>query len=154
MACGNLLLNLPHRQFVWTIPKVLRCYLRHDRSLFADIGRLIFGILSSYFSHAAGRPIQAAMVSSHQTFGQFAVWNPHWHTIVWEGGFDRHDRFFFIPLGANAGLTELWRHRVIAMFLDKGLLNPHFARNFCAGVTPDFPSTAGHESMTKTRAGP
>jgi hypothetical protein len=27
----------------------------------------IFGILSSYFSHAAGRPIQAAMVSSHQT---------------------------------------------------------------------------------------
>ena len=70
---GNLLLNLPHRQFVWTIPKVLGCYLRHDRSLFADIGRLIFGILSSYFSHAAGRPIQAAMVSSHQTFGQFAL---------------------------------------------------------------------------------
>ena len=70
---GNLLLNLPHRQFVWTIPKVLRCYLRRDRSLFADIGRLIFGILSSYFSHAAGRPIQAAMVSSHQTFGQFAL---------------------------------------------------------------------------------
>jgi hypothetical protein len=32
------------------------------------------------------------MVSSHQTFGQFAVWNPHWHTIVLEGGFDRSDR--------------------------------------------------------------
>jgi len=38
------------------------------------------------------------------------------------------DQLFFIPLGANAGLTELWRHRVIAMFLDKGLLNPAFAR--------------------------
>jgi hypothetical protein len=27
------LLRLPHRQFVWTIPKVLRVFLRHDREL-------------------------------------------------------------------------------------------------------------------------
>jgi hypothetical protein len=38
---GDLLLSLPHRQFVWAIPKVLRCYLGHGRSLVADIGRLI-----------------------------------------------------------------------------------------------------------------
>ena len=44
-------------------PKVLRSFLRHDRTLFADIGRLIFDILSSYFSQAAGKPIQTAMVS-------------------------------------------------------------------------------------------
>ena len=88
---GNLLLNLPHRQLVWTIPKILRSFLRHDRNLFADIGRLIFDILTSYFSQAAGRPIRGAMVSSHQTFGSFAVWNPHWHTIVLEGGFDRYE---------------------------------------------------------------
>ncbi len=124
----HLLLLLPHRQFVWTIPKILRCYLRHDRSLYADIGRLIFEILSSYFSQASGRPIQGAMVSSHQTFGQFAVWNPHWHTIGLEGGFDRCDRFFFIPLGANEALVEIWRCKVVALFLDKGLLNPSFAQ--------------------------
>jgi hypothetical protein len=34
----DLLLTLPHRQFVWTIPKVLRVFLRHDRELFADLG--------------------------------------------------------------------------------------------------------------------
>jgi hypothetical protein len=45
---------------------------------------------------------------------------------VLKGGFDRQDRFFFILLGANAGLTELWRLRVIALFIDKGLLNPDF----------------------------
>jgi hypothetical protein len=32
---GNLLLNLPHSQFVWTIPKILRSFLSHDRNLFA-----------------------------------------------------------------------------------------------------------------------
>jgi hypothetical protein len=47
------------------------------------------------------------MVRCHQTFGQFAVWNPHWHTIVLEGAFDRYDRFFFIPLGANEALAEI-----------------------------------------------
>jgi hypothetical protein len=56
------------------------------------------------------------------------VWNPHWHTIALEGGFDRDDGFFFIPLGANEELTEIWRCRVVALFIEKGLLNPHFAR--------------------------
>ena len=53
----DLLLRLPHRQavqwpargFVWTIPKVLRVFLRHDRDLFADISRLLFDILTSFF---------------------------------------------------------------------------------------------------------
>ena len=68
------------------------------------------------------------MASCHQTFGQFAVWNPHWHTIVLEGGLDRDDRFFFIPLGANEALTEIWRCTVVELFLDKGLLNSKFAQ--------------------------
>jgi hypothetical protein len=46
---------------------------------------------------------------------------------VLEGGFDSHDRFFFIPLGANEALSEIWRRRVVALFLSKGLLNPDFA---------------------------
>jgi Putative transposase len=68
------------------------------------------------------------MFSPHQTFGEFAAWHPHWHAIVLEGGFDSHDRFFFIPLGANEALSEIWRRRAVALFLSKGLLNPDFAR--------------------------
>jgi hypothetical protein len=124
----DLLLTLPHRQFVWTIPKVLRVFLRHNRELFADLGRLTFDILRRFFCQAAGRSLHCAMVSSHQTFGKFGVWHPHWHSIVLEGGFDRHDTFFYIPLGATAALIEIWRHSVVALFLEKGLLNPDFAR--------------------------
>ena len=54
--------------------------------------------------------------------------HPHWHSIVLEGGFDRHDTFSFIPLSATAVLTEIWRRSVVTLFLDKGLLNPDFAR--------------------------
>jgi hypothetical protein len=57
---------------------------------------------------------------------------PRGAAIVLEGGFDSHDRFFFIPLGANETQREIWRHRaaqwpaigVVVLFLSKGLLNP------------------------------
>jgi hypothetical protein len=78
-----------------------------------------------------------------QTLGQFAVWNPHWHTIVLEGGFDRSDRFFFIPLGANEALTEIWRRAVVALFLDKGLLNPNFAQTLLKWCHSGFSIESG-----------
>ena len=49
-----------------------------------------------------------------------------------EGGFDRHDTFFYIPLGATAAHIEIWRRSVVALFLEKGLLNPDFARKILA----------------------
>jgi hypothetical protein len=92
-------------------------FLRHHRELYAELGKLLYGLLSRYFCQAADRKIRTApmvgncttMVSSHQSFGEFASWNPHWHMIVLEGGFDRHDRFFFIPIGAGEALCEVWR---------------------------------------------
>ena len=71
------------------------------------------------------------------------MWHPHWHTIVLEGGFDRHDTFFFIPLGATAALTEIWRRSVVALFLEKGLLNPDFARKILAWQHSGFSIESG-----------
>jgi len=83
------------------------------------------------------------MVLSHQSFGVFASWNPHWHTIVLESGFDPHDRFFFIPIGAGEALCEAWRHTVIAFFLDKGLLNREYARTLLSWRHSGFPIDSG-----------
>jgi hypothetical protein len=82
-------------------------YLKHARALFAEVEKLIFVLISEYYSEVAGRTISTGMVSSHQTFGEFATFHPHWHTIILEGGFNSHDRFFFIPIGAGEGLQEL-----------------------------------------------
>jgi hypothetical protein len=124
---------------VWTIPKALRGFLKRDRLLFAALGKLIFALVAEYFAAAAGRPLVAGMVSSHQTFGEFAAFHPHWHTIVLEGGFDSHDRFFFIPIGAGADLQELWRRRVIGFFLKQGLLAAAWGNPCGAGLTPGSP---------------
>ena len=128
-SSGCRIVSSARTKFVWTIPKALRGFLRRDRSLFAAIGKLIFALITEYYAEAAGRPVVTGMVSSHQTFGEYATWHPHWHTIVLEGGFDSHDRFFFIPIGASEALQELWRRRVIGFFLKQGLLDSGLAES-------------------------
>jgi hypothetical protein len=88
----------------------------------------MFSLLSDYFSEAAGRKITTGMVSSLQTFGEYANWNPHWHTIAVEGGFDRYDRFVFIPIGASEELVQLWRVKVVEFCANRKLINIDFAR--------------------------
>ncbi|MBN1522896.1 MAG: hypothetical protein JW904_00325 [Spirochaetales bacterium] len=46
-------------------------FLKHDRELHAELSRLMFSLLSSYFSEAAGQTITTGMVSSFQTFGEW-----------------------------------------------------------------------------------
>jgi len=50
---------------------------------------------------------------------------------------------FFIPLGATAALTEIWRRSVVALFLEKGLLNPDFARKILAWQHSGFSIESG-----------
>ena len=68
----DLLLDLPHRQFVFTIPKILRSYFKSDKRLFGEVSRLIFSLLSGFFSLVAGRSLLCACVVSYQSFGEFA----------------------------------------------------------------------------------
>ncbi len=65
----EVLLDLPHRQFVFTVPKALRPFFRHDRSLFADVSRLINNLIGEFYNEAAGRSLLSGMVIAHQTFG-------------------------------------------------------------------------------------
>lgn len=83
----EVLLNLPHRQFVFTVPKALRPFFRHDRRLFAEVARMFYRLLGEFYDEAAGRSLLAGIVVAHQTFGDMLRWNPHFHAIVLEGGF-------------------------------------------------------------------
>jgi hypothetical protein len=141
--CQDLLLSLPHRQFVWTIPRCLRVFLKHDRSLHALLSRLMFSLLTEYLSEAAGRKIATGMVSSLQTFGEYAGWYPHWHTIVLEGGFDRYDKFFFIPIGASEKLRQLWRVKVVEFFTKRELINIEFAKKLLGWKHSGFSIESG-----------
>ena len=59
----RLLLALPHRQFVWTFPRILRPYFRHNRRLFYEISRLI--IIERSYTKVVKRPIKTGMVVAY-----------------------------------------------------------------------------------------
>lgn len=125
----KVLLDLPHRQFVFTLPKALRVFFRHDRRLFEDISRLIFNLVREFYQEVAGRMLLTGLIVAHQTFGDMLRWNPHFHAIVLEGGFDNHGRFFYIPFGGLEAMVELFRRRVIQILTEKGLLDEKLSSN-------------------------
>jgi len=56
-------------------------------------------------------------------------WNPHFHAIVLEGGFDEEGTFFYIPFSGLQSMVEVFRRRVIKLVVERKLLNEDFARN-------------------------
>jgi len=129
------------------MPKALRPFFRHDRRLFAEVSRLIYDILRDFYHEAAGRPLLTGMVIAHlrffakrkypahtpyralQSFGDQLRWNPHFHAIVLEGGFDDEGTFFYIPFSGLQSMVEVFRRRVIKLLEQRELLNDDFARN-------------------------
>jgi hypothetical protein len=93
------------------------------------VSRLIYEILREFYHEAAGRQLLTGMVIAHQTFGDMLRWNPHFHAIVLEGGFDGGGTFFYIPFSGLQSMTELFRRRVIKLLVQRELLNDDFARN-------------------------
>ena len=96
----QLLLRLPHRQFVFTLPKVLRAFFRHDKRLHGEISRLVYGLVQDFTTAASDISLRTAAVVVYLSSGQFARrcsgppwgWNPHWHGLFLEGGFDHEGR--------------------------------------------------------------
>ena len=125
----EVLLHLPHRQFVFSIPKILRPYFRYDRKLFAGVTRIIHELLEEYCQQATGKDVRTGAVVSYQSFGDMLRFNPHWHSITLEGCIDISGVFHHLPVKDTAALTECFRRRIVEYFVEKELLNKDFARN-------------------------
>jgi hypothetical protein len=102
---------------------LLRPYFRHNRTLFAELMRLIHRMMVDFQSAAAGKPITGGSVLAYQSSGEFLRFHPHVHEIVLEGGFDEQGRFCHIPLGNLQNMCQVFRRRVIALFLDRKLID-------------------------------
>jgi hypothetical protein len=123
----GLLLALPHRQFVFILPKALRVFLRHDQRLFAMLSRLIFSLIAEFYSAAAGKPITTAAVVAYQPFGDSLRFNPHFHALILEGGFDSGGQFYYLPISDTTSMAECLRRRSIALFLKLDLITQSFS---------------------------
>jgi len=90
---------------------------------------LIYSIISEFYKEAADRELHTALIVAHQTFGDILRWNPHFHALVLEGGFDSEGTFFYIPFSGLENMIEYFRRNIFKLFLEKKLINENFAHN-------------------------
>jgi Putative transposase len=86
-------------------------------------------MIKEFYKEAAGKRIITGIVIAYQTFGDMLRFNPHFHAIVLEGGFDEDGNFLFIPFSGLEKMSEYFRRKVINLFLEKNLITKNFSRN-------------------------
>jgi hypothetical protein len=116
----EVLADVPHRQWVFTIPKRLRVYFRYDRSLLGKLCRAAYDTVCDVFrleiDAESGVP---AMIGAVQTFGDLIHWHSHIHAIVPEGVFTENGHFVHIPDIWRHRAAEFWQERVFGLLLDE-----------------------------------
>jgi hypothetical protein len=71
----EILDKVPHRQYVFTLPKRLRPYFLHDRRLLGLLSRVAYDTLREFISASLGeRAAVPGVVASIQTFGTLLNW--------------------------------------------------------------------------------
>jgi hypothetical protein len=68
------------------------------------------------------------MILAIHTFGEYMDFHPHLHALVADGLFTETGLFYVLPECSLGPLNELFRHRVITMLKEKGLLPEERAR--------------------------
>ena len=66
--------TVPHRQFVFTIPKRLRIYFRFNRELLGQLPKIAFELIREVYQAVLGREDAVpGMAATVQTFGELAM---------------------------------------------------------------------------------
>ena len=132
--CMDVLKKIPHRHFVFSIPKILRRYFLYDRKLLAALSRCAWESLKVFMQQAVPEkePIPGAVIAI-QTFGDFLGFNPHCHILLTDGCFYGNKGMFRVapPLELKK-LEMIFRHKVFRLLLKRGKITEEMVRMLSA----------------------
>jgi len=148
----TLLLDVPHRQIVFTIPKRLRVFFKFDRRLLGELCRSALRALSGYFEVVTGSALRPGVIASIQTFGARINLHVHLHFLVTEGGVDETGVFYKIPRIDDSRLAEIFAREVLAMLVRKELLSPEWAERILSWPHSGFNVHSLVRAKTKPEA--
>jgi hypothetical protein len=120
----DLLLKVPHRQVVFTIPKIIRPFFRYNRSLLSDLCLSAVRAITLYMKTRTERDLMPGVVAVIQTFGNRLNFHPHLHMLVTEGGRTQDGSFQPVPIFNDAALTRIFAHEVLTLLVSKDLISP------------------------------
>lgn len=116
--------DVGHCLWTFTIPKMLRVFFLHHRGLLGRLCRAGWEVVRELMATAVGDPtFQPGMVAVVQTYGDRLDWHPHVHAMATRGGWDAEGRFVSMPFVSTVAAERLLRHKVIALLRDEELLS-------------------------------
>ena len=101
--------DVPHRHWVFTIPKKLQGLIYWDRSLIKIMIDCAVKTINEAIFETTGKRITPGIIVNIQTFGRDTSFNVHLHILATEGGLDKFNQWhniFFIPYDL---LREKWQ---------------------------------------------
>ncbi len=148
----ELLLDVPHRQVVFTIPKMLRVFFKYNRRLLGELCRCALRSLTRYFEVTTGSVPMPGVIAAIQTYGDRINFHPHLHFLVTEGGVDEAGFFHKIPRIDDSRLAELFAREVLADLVHKELLSPEWAERLLSWKHSGFTVHSRVRAGTKREA--
>jgi len=117
--------DVGHAQWVFTVPKMLRVYFLYHRELLGDLSRAAYETVKELMSAAAGeeKGFRPGVVSMVQTFGDRANYHPHVHALATRGGWTDSGEWVPVPYVDERAAEELFRHKVLSLLRRRGLLS-------------------------------
>ena len=117
----DVLRKIPHRQWVFSIPKRLRIFFKFDRKLLAKLSKCAWNVLSEYLKKRVDDDnLKPAAVIAVQTFGDFLNFNPHLHIIAADGCFNSDGNFITGQIPNSNDLEKAFRYEVLKMLKKEG----------------------------------
>jgi hypothetical protein len=115
---ANIAYPVPHRQYVFSIPIMLRVYFKHDREMLTKLCHIASESLLEFMRTSLGLSQgQVGMVMAIQTYGEYLNFHPHIHAVVADGLFTSQGMFYVMPRINTRVLEEMLRIRVIRMLV-------------------------------------
>ena len=108
----TVLAAVAHRQYVLTLPRLVRHFFARRREWLGDLCRIAERLLSRAYTEVlpAGRP---ALIVFVQTFGDLVNFNPHLHVLAADGAFLPGGRFIALPRVPASLLAESLRRAAL-----------------------------------------
>ena len=124
LLAEEVLEDVGHSLWTFTLPKMLRPYFLHHRDLLGRLCSAGWDVVRELMVTAVGDPhFQPGMMSVVQTAGDLLAWHPHVHALGTRGGWDRTGRSIPVPFLDPVAAERLFRHRVISLLREEGLLS-------------------------------
>jgi hypothetical protein len=150
----NVLKEVPHRHWVFSIPKRLRIYFLYDRKLLAKLSACAWNVINTYLKTVTPDACTAPGASiAVQTYGDFLNFNPHLHAIVTDGCFLEDGNFKTAPAFILQDLQKKFQYQVFKMLKKEDKINDSIIENMLSWYHSGFNVYVGERIMPSDQTG-